>query len=103
MVLKKGKSIREVMKEKGVLVDYLKHHKTDPASKYHFNNYNVALEPMAYMDVSNGLSFLFLFFFFFQHKSLSVNVSSTGPITRGYIVFNGHCMYHVSRPNIPNL
>ncbi|XP_015263096.1 PREDICTED: gastricsin-like [Gekko japonicus] len=50
--LKKGKSIREVMKEKGVLEDYLKHHKFDPAKKYHFNEYNVAFEPMAYMDAS---------------------------------------------------
>ncbi|XP_007065203.2 gastricsin [Chelonia mydas] len=52
LTLKKGKTIREVMKEKGVLVDYLKHHKPDPASKYHFNEYNVAFEPMAYMDAS---------------------------------------------------
>ncbi|XP_054836902.1 gastricsin-like [Eublepharis macularius] len=50
--LKKGKSIREVMKEKGVLEDFLKHHKVDPAMKYHFNDYNVAFEPMAYMDAS---------------------------------------------------
>nr|XP_056701676.1 gastricsin-like [Euleptes europaea] len=50
--LKKGKSIREVMKEKGVLEDYLKHHKYDPAMKYHLNEYNVAFEPMAYMDAS---------------------------------------------------
>ncbi|CAM4681783.1 unnamed protein product, partial [Lepidochelys olivacea] len=50
LTLKKGKTIREVMKEKGVLVDYLKHHKPDPASKYRFNQYNVAFEPMAYMD-----------------------------------------------------
>ncbi|CAM4684684.1 unnamed protein product [Caretta caretta] len=52
LTLKKGKTIREVMKEKGVLVDYLKHHKPDPASKYRFNQYNVAFEPMAYMDAS---------------------------------------------------
>ncbi|KAH1171983.1 hypothetical protein KIL84_007601 [Mauremys mutica] len=52
LTLKKGKTIREVMKEKGVLVEYLKHHKIDPASKYHFNEYNVAFEPMAYMDAS---------------------------------------------------
>ncbi|XP_053103191.1 gastricsin-like [Hemicordylus capensis] len=50
--LKKGKSIREVMKEQGVLQDYLKNHKHDPARKYHFNEYNVAYEPMAYMDSS---------------------------------------------------
>ncbi|CAM5170820.1 unnamed protein product [Eretmochelys imbricata] len=52
LTLKKGKTIREVMKEKGVLVDYLKHYKPDPASKYRFNEYNVAFEPMAYMDAS---------------------------------------------------
>uniref|UniRef100_A0A8C4VSL1 Progastricsin n=1 Tax=Gopherus evgoodei TaxID=1825980 RepID=A0A8C4VSL1_9SAUR len=51
LTLKKGKTIREVMKEKGVLVEYLKHHKTDPASKYRFNEYNVAFEPMMYMNV----------------------------------------------------
>ncbi|CAI5777608.1 gastricsingastricsin-like [Podarcis lilfordi] len=52
VLLKKGKSIREVMKEKGVLEDYLKNHKLDPAKKYIFNEYNVAYEPMAYMDAS---------------------------------------------------
>uniref|UniRef100_A0A674IQV4 Gastricsin n=1 Tax=Terrapene triunguis TaxID=2587831 RepID=A0A674IQV4_9SAUR len=52
MTLKKGKTIREILKEKGVLVEYLKHHKTDPANKYRFNEYNVAFEPMAYMDAS---------------------------------------------------
>ncbi|KAM9149697.1 gastricsin-like [Pangshura tecta] len=52
LTLKKGKTMREVMKEKGVLVEYLKHHKIDPASKYRFNEYNVAFEPMAYMDAS---------------------------------------------------
>uniref|UniRef100_A0A8D0GT02 Gastricsin n=1 Tax=Sphenodon punctatus TaxID=8508 RepID=A0A8D0GT02_SPHPU len=41
-----------LMKEQGVLEDYLKHHKLDPASKYHFNDYSVAFEPMAYMDAS---------------------------------------------------
>uniref|UniRef100_K7G067 Gastricsin n=1 Tax=Pelodiscus sinensis TaxID=13735 RepID=K7G067_PELSI len=50
--LKKGKTIREAMKEKGVLVEYLKNHKADPALKYHFNQYNVAYEPMAYMDAA---------------------------------------------------
>lgn len=45
------------MKEKGVLEDYLKQHKFDPAKKYHFNEYNVAFEPMAYMDVSLSLFF----------------------------------------------
>uniref|UniRef100_A0A8D0B3S7 Gastricsin n=1 Tax=Salvator merianae TaxID=96440 RepID=A0A8D0B3S7_SALMN len=50
--LKKGKSIRDVMKEEGVLEDFLKNHKLDPARKYRFNEYNVAYEPMAYMDAS---------------------------------------------------
>ncbi|CAM4613336.1 unnamed protein product [Lepidochelys kempii] len=51
VTLKKGKSMREVMKEKGVLEDFLKHHKVDPARKYHFNNYNVAYVPIAnYLD-----------------------------------------------------
>uniref|UniRef100_A0A8C3SG13 Peptidase A1 domain-containing protein n=1 Tax=Chelydra serpentina TaxID=8475 RepID=A0A8C3SG13_CHESE len=51
VTLKKGKSMREVMKEKGVLEDFLKHHKVDPARKYHFNNYNVADVPIAnYLD-----------------------------------------------------
>ncbi|KAH0618839.1 hypothetical protein JD844_018335 [Phrynosoma platyrhinos] len=50
--LTKGKSIREVMKEKGVLEDYLRHHNLDPVLKYQYNEYNVAYEPMAYMDAS---------------------------------------------------
>ncbi|TFK03780.1 O-acetyl-ADP-ribose deacetylase MACROD2 [Platysternon megacephalum] len=50
--LKKFKSMREVMKEKGVLRDYLKNHKYDPASKY-FNNFAVAYEALAnYLDMS---------------------------------------------------
>ncbi|XP_075766108.1 gastricsin-like isoform X2 [Pelodiscus sinensis] len=50
--LKRFKSMREVMKEKGVLKDYLKNHKYDPASKY-FTNFAVAYEPLDnYMDMS---------------------------------------------------
>ncbi|XP_053883331.1 gastricsin-like [Malaclemys terrapin pileata] len=50
--LKKFKSMREVMKEKGVLRDYLKNHKSDPASKY-FNNFAVAYEALVnYLDMS---------------------------------------------------
>uniref|UniRef100_A0A674IIT4 Gastricsin-like n=1 Tax=Terrapene triunguis TaxID=2587831 RepID=A0A674IIT4_9SAUR len=50
--LKKFKSMREVMKEKGVLRDYLKNHKYDPASKY-FNNFAVAYEALVnYLDMS---------------------------------------------------
>lgn len=49
------KSIRETMKEKGVLKDFLKTHKYDPGQKYRFGkfgDYSVLYEPMAYMDVS---------------------------------------------------
>ncbi|XP_050813076.1 gastricsin-like [Gopherus flavomarginatus] len=50
--LKKFKSMREVMKEKGVLRDYLKNHKSDPASKY-FNNFAVTYEVLSnYLDMS---------------------------------------------------
>ncbi|XP_075766109.1 gastricsin-like [Pelodiscus sinensis] len=50
--LKRFKSMREVMKEKGVLKDYLKNHKYDPASKY-FTNFAIAYEPLVnYMDMS---------------------------------------------------
>uniref|UniRef100_A0A803SUW6 Peptidase A1 domain-containing protein n=1 Tax=Anolis carolinensis TaxID=28377 RepID=A0A803SUW6_ANOCA len=47
----KGKSIRENMKEKGVLEEFLKNNRVDPALKYHFNEYNVAYEP-----ISNNLN-----------------------------------------------
>ncbi|NP_080249.2 gastricsin precursor [Mus musculus] len=53
--LKKMKSIRETMKEQGVLKDFLKNHKYDPGQKYHFGkfgDYSVLYEPMAYMDAS---------------------------------------------------
>lgn len=44
--------MREVMKEKGVLQDYLKNHKYDPLSKF-VNGYATASEPLDnYMDVS---------------------------------------------------
>ncbi|XP_060087413.1 pepsin B-like [Heteronotia binoei] len=46
IILKKRKSIREEMKEKGVLEEFLKHHHVDPATKYHLNEYNVAYEPI---------------------------------------------------------
>ncbi|NWJ11067.1 PEPC protein, partial [Crypturellus undulatus] len=51
--LKKGKSIREVMREKGVLRRYLKEHRHyDPAYKF-FNNFATAYEPLANnMDMS---------------------------------------------------
>lgn len=50
--MKKLKSIRETMKEKGILEDFLRTHKYDPAQKYRFSDFSVASEPMEYMDVS---------------------------------------------------
>ncbi|XP_066208907.1 pepsin B-like [Saccopteryx leptura] len=52
IILKKGKSIRQTMEEKGVLETFLKNHpKADPAAKYHFNNDAVAYEPITnYLD-----------------------------------------------------
>ncbi|XP_044307173.1 pepsin B-like [Varanus komodoensis] len=46
IILKKGKSVRENMKEKGVLEKYLTKHRIDPALKYHRNEYTVAQEPI---------------------------------------------------------
>ncbi|XP_025061659.1 gastricsin-like [Alligator sinensis] len=49
--LRKGKSMRELMKDKGVLEDFLKQHKHDRGRKYHFNEYNIAHESIAnYLD-----------------------------------------------------
>ncbi|XP_027957971.1 pepsin B-like [Eumetopias jubatus] len=46
IILKKGKSIRQVMEERGVLETFLKNHpKVDPAAKYLYNNDAVAYEP----------------------------------------------------------
>ncbi|XP_025912347.1 gastricsin-like [Apteryx rowi] len=45
--LKKVKSIREEMRKAGVLEDYLKKIKYDPAMKYRFNEDSVVYEPMA--------------------------------------------------------
>lgn len=50
--LKKFKSIRETMKEQGLLEEFLKTHKYDPALKYKFGDFSVDYEPMAFMDVS---------------------------------------------------
>ncbi|KAM8976457.1 gastricsin-like isoform 2-T2 [Pelodytes ibericus] len=50
--LKRYKSARENMREKGVLNEFMKTHKRDPALKYNFNHkydFAVAYEPM-YMD-----------------------------------------------------
>ncbi|KAM5182270.1 gastricsin-like [Mantella aurantiaca] len=47
--LKRFKSIRETMKEKGVLEDFMKTHKRDPAMKYSYNHkfdFSVVYEPM---------------------------------------------------------
>uniref|UniRef100_A0A7M4EYI4 Peptidase A1 domain-containing protein n=1 Tax=Crocodylus porosus TaxID=8502 RepID=A0A7M4EYI4_CROPO len=50
--LKRFKSMQEVMRDKGVLKDYLQTHHYDPASKY-YNQFSVASEPLAnYIDVS---------------------------------------------------
>lgn len=56
IILKKGKSIRQTLEEKGVLEQFLKSHpKADPAIKYHFNNDAVAYVPITnYLDVSEG-------------------------------------------------
>ncbi|XP_029099292.1 gastricsin [Monodon monoceros] len=50
--VKKLKSIRETMKEKGILEDFLRTHKYDPAQKYRFSDFSVASEPMDYMDAA---------------------------------------------------
>ncbi|KAM8976708.1 gastricsin-like isoform 1-T1 [Pelodytes ibericus] len=50
--LTKSKSMRDKMKEKGVLEEFMKTHKRDPAMKYSYNHkfdFAVAYEPM-YMD-----------------------------------------------------
>ncbi|KFQ03369.1 Gastricsin [Haliaeetus albicilla] len=51
--LQKAKSIREKMKEAGVLEDFLKKIKYDPAKKYHFSEDYVVYEPMtSHLDSS---------------------------------------------------
>ena len=40
------------MKEKGLLEDFLRTYKYDPAQKYRFGDLSIATEPMDYMDVS---------------------------------------------------
>ncbi|XP_003128442.1 gastricsin isoform X1 [Sus scrofa] len=50
--LKKLKSIRQAMKEKGLLEEFLKTHKYDPAQRYRFGDFSVALEPMAYLEAA---------------------------------------------------
>ncbi|CAO2607412.1 Pgc [Lemmus lemmus] len=49
------KTIRETMRDKGVLNDFLKNHKYDPGLKYRFGNFgdfSVLYEPIAYMDAA---------------------------------------------------
>nr|P30879.1 RecName: Full=Gastricsin; AltName: Full=Pepsinogen C; Flags: Precursor [Sus scrofa] len=50
--LKKLKSIRQAMKEKGLLEEFLKTHKYDPAQRYRIGDISVALEPMAYLEAA---------------------------------------------------
>uniref|UniRef100_A0A493T731 Aspartic peptidase N-terminal domain-containing protein n=1 Tax=Anas platyrhynchos platyrhynchos TaxID=8840 RepID=A0A493T731_ANAPP len=53
--LRKYKSARELMREAGVLKDYLKKMKHDPARRYHFGRSYLVHEPMAsHLDVSTG-------------------------------------------------
>uniref|UniRef100_A0A803JBK2 Gastricsin n=1 Tax=Xenopus tropicalis TaxID=8364 RepID=A0A803JBK2_XENTR len=52
--LHKSKTIRETMKEKGVLKEFMKTHKREPAMKYKYNlknDFAIAYEPM-YMDAA---------------------------------------------------
>ncbi|KAM5262642.1 gastricsin [Ctenodactylus gundi] len=53
--LKKLKSIRETLREKGLLESFLKTHKHDPGRKYKVGNFassSVLYEPMSYLDAS---------------------------------------------------
>ncbi|EFB21335.1 hypothetical protein PANDA_002461, partial [Ailuropoda melanoleuca] len=48
--LRKLESIRETMKDKGLLGEFLRTHKNDPAQKYHFSDLGMVYEPLAYLD-----------------------------------------------------
>uniref|UniRef100_A0A8C9NY81 Gastricsin n=1 Tax=Spermophilus dauricus TaxID=99837 RepID=A0A8C9NY81_SPEDA len=50
--LKKMKTMRQTMREKGLLGDFLRTHKYDPAQKYRFSDFSVLYEPMSYMDAA---------------------------------------------------
>ncbi|KAM4816259.1 gastricsin [Urocitellus parryii] len=50
--LRKMKTMRQTMREKGLLGDFLRTHKYDPAQKYHFSDFSVLYEPMSYMDAA---------------------------------------------------
>ncbi|XP_060543343.1 pepsin B-like [Pantherophis guttatus] len=46
IILKKGKSIRENMREHGVLEEFLEKYHIDPGLKYRFNKFSATYEPM---------------------------------------------------------
>uniref|UniRef100_A0A8C6X357 Peptidase A1 domain-containing protein n=1 Tax=Naja naja TaxID=35670 RepID=A0A8C6X357_NAJNA len=46
IILKKGKSIREIMRENGVLEEFLEKYHIDPGLKYQFNKFSATYEPM---------------------------------------------------------
>ncbi|KAM3841746.1 pepsin B-like [Vipera latastei] len=51
IILEKGKSIRENMRENGVLEEFLEKYHIDPGLKYKFNKFGVTYEPMTnYLD-----------------------------------------------------
>ncbi|XP_076716281.1 gastricsin-like [Callospermophilus lateralis] len=50
--LRKMKTMRQTMREKGLLGDFLRTHKYDPAQKYRFSDFSVLYEPMTYMDAA---------------------------------------------------
>uniref|UniRef100_A0A8C6VL28 Peptidase A1 domain-containing protein n=1 Tax=Naja naja TaxID=35670 RepID=A0A8C6VL28_NAJNA len=53
IILKKGKSIREIMRENGngVLEEFLEKYHIDPGLKYQFNKFSATYEPMTnYLD-----------------------------------------------------
>ncbi|XP_048203744.1 gastricsin [Perognathus longimembris pacificus] len=53
--LKRLKTIRETLKDKGLLGEFLKTHKYDPARKYRINNFDdfsVLFEPVSYMNAA---------------------------------------------------
>uniref|UniRef100_A0A8C5WXX0 Peptidase A1 domain-containing protein n=1 Tax=Laticauda laticaudata TaxID=8630 RepID=A0A8C5WXX0_LATLA len=53
IILKKGKSIREIMRENGVLEEFLEKYHIDPGLKYKFNKLSATYEPMTnYLNVN---------------------------------------------------
>ncbi|XP_048661683.1 LOW QUALITY PROTEIN: gastricsin-like [Marmota marmota marmota] len=54
--LRKMKTMRQTMREKGLLGDFLRTHKYDPAQKYRFSDFSVLYEPMTYMDMNSEVS-----------------------------------------------